>query len=111
MPTTNAYYKTEQQLDELKKLTPKLKKYLANILSCEDISLTPDEISIRLIKAEGEGKIGSVELEITAFSFPERVQNEDKICLDVAEFLQKESKQLGEIKVWLILTELGHSWE
>jgi len=83
-------------------LIPKLKIYLADLLTCNNIKLTPGEISIRLIKTFGNGMIGAVEVEIVANAFPQRIKNEDQICLDVRKFIQTEYPNLGEIIVPLI---------
>lgn len=111
MPTANIFYSKKEQHGNLKKLTTELKVYLAEKLSCGDTTLKKDEISVRLIEVDRTGMIGTVELEITAFAFPDRVKKQDEICLDVQSFIQKKYPTLGEVKVWLILAELGHSWE
>ena len=111
MPTANIFYSSKAQLKNLQRLAPKLKVYLAEKLTCGDIKLNKDEISVRPIEVDDMGMIGAVEVEITAFAFPERVKKQDEICLQVRKFMQNEYPELGEIKVWLILTELGHSWE
>lgn len=111
MPTANVFYSESQQKNKLQKLALELKPYLADKLTCEDIKLKKDEISVRLINVDGTGMIGKIEVEITAFAFPERVKNQDKICLEVRDYIQKKYPDLGEVKVWLILAELGHSWE
>ena len=66
---------------------------------------------MRLIRVVGNGMIGSIEAEITAHAFPERVRNQDAICLAVADYIKKELSALGEVKVWLVLCEFGHSWK
>lgn len=111
MPTANVFYTKGQQNKNLRNLAIKLKPYLAEKLTCGEIKLKENEITVRLIKVDGIGMIGRVEIEITAFSFPERIKNQDKICLEVRDYIQKEYPTLGEVKVWLILAELGHSWE
>lgn len=54
--------------------------------------------------------IGDTEIEISAASFPERVENQDEICVAVASFVKSKAPYLGEVQVWLKLSELGHSW-
>ena len=54
--------------------------------------------------------IGKVELEIKAHAFRERVEKQDEICNDVRKYIMQKNKSLGDIRVWLILNELGHSW-
>jgi hypothetical protein len=111
MPTSNIFYAKSQQEKNLQGLASKLKPYLAEKLTCGQIKLKKDEISVRLINVDVTGMIGEVEVEITAFAYPERVKNQDRICLDVRDYIMKEYPSLGEVKVWLILAELGHSWE
>jgi len=110
MPTVNVYFIKQEKASELEKLIPKLKIYLADRLTCGDIKLTKGEISVRLIPVVGKGMIGDVELEITAHAFPERVKKQDEICRDMMNYIKKEAPSLGNVKVWLKLCELGHSW-
>lgn len=111
MPTANIFYSKKEQDDDLQELAVKLKPYLAKELTCGEIKLKENEISVRLIQIGGAGMIGAVEVEITAYAFSERVEKQDQICLEVRDFIQKEYPSLKEVKVWLILAELGHSWE
>lgn len=108
MPTVNIFH--EEQTKELNDLSKKLKPYLAEKLSCGDIKLTSEEVSVRLIKIDGGDMIGRVELEIKAHAFKERVEKQDEICNDVRDYIVKEYSSLGNIRVWLTLSELGHSW-
>jgi len=110
MPTVNVYYKNRNNFDALVSFIPKLKEYIADKLSCGDKELTSDEISIRLISVDGDAMIGSIELEITAHAFKERVDRQDEICREVREYIMKEIPSLGDVRVWLKLCELGHSW-
>ena len=110
MPTVNFYYKNKSDSDALIPFIPKLKEYIAGKLSCDDKELTSDEISIRFISVEGDAMIGNVELEITAHAFKERIEKQDEICREVREYIMKEIPSLGDIRVWLKLCELGHSW-
>lgn len=111
MPTVNVFYRVSSKIEALERLIFELKEYLADKLTCADIKLTPKEISIRLIQVSGGDMIGDVELEITAHAFPERVKRQDEICLEVANYLKEKLPSLGEVKVWLKLSELGHSWK
>lgn len=108
MPTVNIFH--DEQAKELNDLSKKLKSYLAKKLSCADIKLTPEEVSIRLIRIDGGDMIGRVELEIKAHAFKKRVEKQDEICNDVRNYIMKEHPSLGDVRVWLILSELGHSW-
>ena len=110
MPTVNIYHKERKPLLKLQPFSPKLKAYLSEKLSCGDIKLTPSEISVRFIYAGGSSMIGDLELEITAHAFPERVAKQDQICLDTIKYIMKEVPFAGNVKVWLKLCELGHSW-
>lgn len=110
MPTVNIYSLKEASIEGLQTLTLNLKIFLAEKLTCGDIKLTPEEISIRFINVSGGEMIGDVELEITAHAFPERVKKQDEICLDVMNYIKEKLPSAGDIKVWLKLCELGHSW-
>ncbi|MFA6096064.1 MAG: hypothetical protein WC788_00370 [Candidatus Paceibacterota bacterium] len=117
MPTVNIFYKDLGQQKDVGRqlmsnsLKDDLKKFIAQELTCNDIKLKPEEVSIRLVNVSGEGMIGDVEIEITAHSFKDRVERQDQICLNIAKYLQKKDALFGEVRVWLILAELGHSWE
>lgn len=117
MPTVNIFYKDlDQQKDMgrelmLNSLREELKGFIAKELSCEDKTLNIEEVSIRLINVGGEGMIGNLEIEIKAHAFKERIKRQDQICLNVAEYVKGKDQSFGEVKVWLILSELGHSWK
>ena len=110
MPTVNIYYKELNKKELIQKLTDKLKIYLVELLSCADIKLNSNEISIRLLKVDGD-MIGEVEVEILAHAFPERIKRQDEICLKVMDYIKNQDYQIGEVRVWLQLCELGHSWK
>jgi hypothetical protein len=109
MPTVNIYAQGNQE--SLKSLTPDIKKLVADKLSCRDIALSPTEVSVRLLEATGDGMLGAVEVDIFAHAFSERVERQDQICLEVAEYLSSATVAPGDIRVWLMLGELGHSWK
>jgi len=109
MPTVNVYYQKTGNLRKLDALVPKMKNYFAEKLTCGDISLTPEEISVRFIEIKGKGMIGNIELEIKAHAFGERIKNQDKVCLDAVAFIKKEIPSIKNVKIWLQLSELGHS--
>lgn len=110
MPTVNIYYKSESDSQKLQNVVFELKKFLVEKLSCGEIKLTPEEISVRFILVCGGNMIGDIEIEITAHAFGERVKKQDEICREVMAFVQKEVSTIGNVKVWLKLCELGHSW-
>lgn len=109
MPTVNIYYKNKQNLNKLLGLSASLKVFLADLLTCNDIRLSPNEISLRFLKTEGNETIASVELEINAAAFKDRVLKQDKICKNVRKFIM-DRLFVKDVRVWLILSELGHSW-
>ncbi|MFH1694715.1 MAG: hypothetical protein ABH880_03105 [Patescibacteria group bacterium] len=106
MPTINVY--SEDKLSE-KKIADKLRPFAADKLSCGDITLKPEEVSVRFIKSSGL-MIGNVELEIAVHSFEERVKRQDKLANEFRDFLMSEFPELGDVRVWLKLSELGHSF-
>jgi len=112
MPIINTYYSSDAQKDICLKLVHNLKQEAATLLSCGDITLEPSEVSVRLIETHPKGLISrGVEIEIFAHAFKERVEKQDEICLKVREYLMKAAPELGDVRVWLMLAELGHSWE
>jgi hypothetical protein len=111
MPTANVFYTKAQQADEIETAIPKLKEFIARELTCGDIQLQPNEVSIRLLQNRGNGMLGDVEIEVAAHAFPERIKRQDEICLNMKAMVEKECGSLKDVKVWLILSELGHSWE
>lgn len=110
VPTVNIYFLEKAKTEDLKRFTPSLKTFLAEKLTCGDIKLTPEEISVRFLHISGGEMIGDVELEITAHAFPERIKKQDRICLDVMNYIREKIPSAGDVKVWLKLCELGHSW-
>lgn len=110
MPTVNIFHRPDTRTDQFKYLLPELKVYIAKELSCGDITLTPEEVSVRLISVAGEGMIAPVELEITAHAFDERIEKQDEICLHIRDFI-KPHMDGQDVRVWLLLPQLGHSWE
>lgn len=109
MPTANIYFSGQDNVEALQALTPDFKTYLAQELSCGDISLTPEEISVRFVTNAGPHIIGNIEIQISAHAFQERIDKQDQICFDIMKWLQKRTG-VQNIKVWLQLSELGHSW-
>jgi hypothetical protein len=110
MPTINIFYDNDEIESKLHEVTSQLKKLVAKELTCGDIKLESDEVSVRLLNSRGKGMLAPVELEVTAASFKERVEKQDEICLSIQKFLI-EQLGLPDVKVWLILSELGHSWK
>lgn len=108
MPTVNFFYQsnTHAQLNEL---VDEAKSFISSELTCGGIVLDPSEISVRLIEVFGNGMIGKLEVEITAHAFDERVEKQDEICLHVRKFLMDHIPD-ADVRVWLLLPQLGHSW-
>jgi hypothetical protein len=111
MPNVNIYHENREQYEKLSSLAAELKVFIAKELTCGDIALTPEEVSIRFIETIGDFMIGGVELDIHAHAFKERVEKQDEICLSIMDYIQKREPRLDIVKVWLILSELGHSWK
>lgn len=109
MPTVNIYSNRVNK-EEIKKLSLDLKPYVANKLTCGDIKLSPEEVSIRVLYVEDGSMIGKVELEIKAHAFKERIEKQDKICNEIRNYIMEKYTTFGDIRVWLVLSELGHSW-
>jgi len=110
MPTVNVYFQNQDDFSAMNRITAQMKNYFADSLTCGDIKLTPEEVSVRYVKSEGNGMIGNVEIEIKAHAFPERVARQDEICRDAVTYIEKEVPSVAPVKAWLQLSELGHSW-
>ena len=115
MPFINILTNDQSSKKALLKLTPKLKVFLAKKLSCKEIKLKSSEIDINFIPSEynhNDKEVATIKIQIFAASFPQRVKQQDKICRDVKTLIIKnESDIIGDyVKVWLVLTELGHSF-
>lgn len=109
MPTVNIFSKNSLH-EDLISLSKELKPFIAEKLTCGDIKLTPEEVSVRIINVENGNMIGEVELEIKAHAFKERIEKQDEICNEVRKYVMDKYKTLGDVRVWLMLSELGHSW-
>ena len=96
-------------MERLQKRTADLRQHVAEKLTCGDIILSPSEVSIRFLDVACGEMIANVEMEIAAHAFPERTKKQDEICLDIMKYVQ-EKTGIQDIKVWLKLSELGHSW-
>lgn len=110
MPTVDIFYQDETHKRQLNELVDEVKSYIASELTCGEIALSPSEVSVRLIRSEGTGMIAKLEVQITAHAFDERVNKQDEICVHIRKFLMDRVPET-DIRVWLLLAQLGHSWE
>jgi hypothetical protein len=83
MPTINIFYSDESLEPKLGEATRQLKELASKELTCGDIKLNSNEVSVRLIKSTGDGMLAPIELEISAAAFKERVDKQDEICLNI----------------------------
>ena len=109
MPTINIFYSNPDYEAKLDTFARNARDYFAKELSCRDKSLHASEISIRLLPVKGS-MIADVEIEMTAHAFKERVERQVEICLEIRNHIRK-SLDLESVMVWLILPQLGHSWD
>lgn len=108
MPTITIYHYADSTI-ELNTLIPELKELAAKELTCGEITLQSTEMSVRIVSVSGE-MIGDVEIEIHAHAFDERVQRQDEICTIIRSFVMEQRPHLRDVRVWLVLSQLGHSW-
>ena len=96
-----------------------LREFIAEELSCGEIALGPHEVSVRLLDVRGKGMIAPIEIEVKAFAFEERKKRADEFCLALQKLIAASVNQsarahrkvtIADVQVWLVLTELGHSW-
>ena len=108
MPTMNIY--TDRgRVEALASILPGLGEYAAKELSCGDITLASNEVSLRVIVPDASLRIADTEIDMSAYSFPDRVARQDEICLSIKEYVERECPDAGSVYVWLQLDELGHS--
>ncbi|MCL2037412.1 hypothetical protein FWG95_00140 [Candidatus Saccharibacteria bacterium] len=109
MPTVNIFFTSEGQAKQCRQIGAELRSYLAKELSCKDINLTPEEVSIRLIKAIDIGMIAPIEVEVAVHAFDERVEKQDEIANNIRKFLLSKI-DVEDLRVWVLLVQFGHSW-
>ena len=80
---------------------PGLRGFAAKELSCNDRKLSADEIILRILVPESSLQISDTELEIKAFSYPERVKKQDDICSSIRDYVQENCPAAGSVYVWL----------
>jgi hypothetical protein len=111
MPTVNLFYRNREHEPQIASAMDPLKNHIAEQLTCGDITLSPEEVSIRALYSLGEGMIADVEIDMMAAPFQERIDKQDEICLNVQTYAKEQMPSADNIKVWLNLHELGHSFE
>ena len=109
MPSLNLYVNNRTRVAPLERILFGLRDLTAQELSCRDRILVPTEVSLRVIVPEASLQIADTELEIIAYSYPERIQRQDAICKAIKTYVQKACPEAGSVYVWLQLLELGHS--
>ena len=109
MPAAKIYYNNPDLRLPLKNQLGVLRDFLAQQLSAPERALKSNEMSLRMFFVEDGLPIAPVEIEVTAFPYPLRVGNEDKICKAISGFLASKDLKLADNYVWLKLCELGHS--
>jgi len=106
MPTINLYRTSETASKINQETINELRKFVADILTCADIKLPANEVSIRPITVDDDkDMMAPVECDIVAYSFPERIQKQDRICTEVRKFLL-ENIDISDARVRLQLCEL-----
>jgi hypothetical protein len=110
MPTVNIYHCDSTIADIFANFAQELRELLASELSCGARRLNSDELTVRLLQVKNLAMIAPVEIEITAHAYDDRLARADEICLAVREFVRDKIPRLEDVRVWLILSELGHSW-
>lgn len=109
MPSMTIYTTDKSRVTSIEAILSGLRELAAQELSCESRALDKNEISIRVLVPEASAAIADTELEILAYSFPERVARQDNICCSIRDYVQKYCPTAGSVYVWLSLSELGHS--
>lgn len=107
MPTVNIYYNDASNVSDL--IVQKLKALVAKELTCGKLVISDKEVSVRIIQVTGT-MIASIEVEIHAHAFDDRVRRQDDICNAIRTFIMESLPAVGDVRVWLVLSQLGHSW-
>lgn len=110
MPIVNIYYTDDKHKDMVLSHIDELKNLVAEQLTCGDKKLDANEITIRLISTPIEGMIAEMEIEIFAHAFKDRVERQDEICRSITSRILHSLPELKDVRIWLALSELGHSW-
>ena len=55
--------------------------------------------------------IAPLEVEVTAHAYAERSARSEEICLKIRDFIMQLLPELSDARVWLLLVDLGHSWQ
>lgn len=110
MPFIKVYTTSEDQEKRLEPYLEAIQRQAAKELSCGELHLEAKEFSIRVIRSDLARPIGDIELEISAYSFHERVVKQDAISLNLKRYIEKFTDPYS-VYVWLQLSELGHSAE
>ena len=111
MPTVNVYYSEDAQAERFDTgTTARLRVFVAERLTCGDITLVPGEVTIRLIKVHSASQMmGDIEFDVHAHEFAERVERQDELCREIVAFVKDELGVASDPKAWLVLSQLGHS--
>jgi hypothetical protein len=112
VPTANIFTSDIAHKEALVALSPQLRVTLAEELTSGSHRLTSHEISIRVIEVCTESSmIAPIEIEIKAHAYGDRAPRADQICLDIRKFVRDNVPSATDVRVWIMLAELGHSWE
>jgi len=108
MPFITIHTTNKEQTAALTPVINNMRHIIAKVLSCGDRALALDEVSIRILESAYAESIAQIEVLVTAFSYTERINNQDHICLEIKNYLQQNFPEYSFF-VWLQLSELGHS--
>lgn len=110
MPLVNVYASDSRFLDQLQNLASPLAEEIVKELSVAERKLTTDDVTIRIIESKpGSKMLTPVEIEIIAKLFKERLDKADQVCNSLRKFMLSRLKAVIDLRVWLVLSELGHS--
>lgn len=108
MPLVTIHTSNRVQTKSLSKISDTFAVCVSKQLSTTDRTLSPSEVSIRIIESAHCNPIADIEVVIIAYHYPARVKDQDQICLIFKEFIEQSCPSLNAF-VWLQLSELGHS--
>ncbi len=109
MPLVTIHASSKEKANALKNILPQLRKFIAKELTCDDRTIKPEEVSIKIFVPFIQLSIADIEVSIMAYSYSQRVKRQDEICLAIRKFISSQNPLLNSVFVWLQLSELGHS--
>ena len=109
MPPVNIYT-SKERVEPIAQVFDGLAGIIAKELTCSDRQLNPEDIQLQILVPEITYNSPATRVDIYAAPYSKRVERQDIICTNVQQYLRENCPQTGDVKVFLILAELGYSF-